>query len=150
MCGAGALGERRGRLGEPSSLGVADRFPEPRRPVQGGRGLPWGGVWHLGVRTPNNVSTLPLGQCPGPVVRGFAAGTQPMGRNWGVLRVWCGLVWCAEGAATRRQWLGCLPTGTVKREGCVCCVRAVCKCVVLGRKEREPGEPGCHPPDCLV
>ena len=25
MCGEGALGERRGRLGEPSSLGVVDR-----------------------------------------------------------------------------------------------------------------------------
>ena len=32
----------------------------------------------------------------------------------------------------------------------MCCVRAVCKCVVLGRKERESGEPGRHPPgDCL-
>ena len=39
----------------------------------------------------------------------------------------CGVVWCAEGAVTRRQWPGCLPTGTGKREGCVCCVRAVCK-----------------------
>ena len=26
---------------------------------------------------------------------------------------------CAEGAVTRRQWLGCLPTGTGKHEGCV-------------------------------
>ena len=34
--------------------------------------------------------------------------------------VWCGgVVWCAEGAVTRRQWPGCLPTGTGKREGCV-------------------------------
>ena len=33
--------------------------------------------------------------------------------------VWCGVVWCAKGAVTRRQWPGCLPTGTGKREGCV-------------------------------
>ena len=33
--------------------------------------------------------------------------------------VWCGVVWCAEGAVTTRQWPGCLPTGTGKREGCV-------------------------------
>ena len=46
--------------------------------------------------------------------------------------VWCGVVWCAEGAVTRRQWLGCLPTGTGKREGCVCSVRAVRKCVDIG------------------
>ena len=26
---------------------------------------------------------------------------------------------CAEGAVTKRQWPGCLPTGTGKREGCV-------------------------------
>ena len=31
----------------------------------------------------------------------------------------CGVVCCAEGAVTRRQWPGCLPTGTGKREGCV-------------------------------
>ena len=38
----------------------------------------------------------------------------------------CVVLRCAEGAVTRRQWPGCLPTGTGKREGCVCCVRAVC------------------------
>ena len=32
--------------------------------------------------------------------------------------VWCGVVWCAEGAVTRRQWPGCLPTGTGKRVWC--------------------------------
>ena len=35
------------------------------------------------------------------------------------IAVRCGVVWCAEGAITRRQWSGCLPTGTGKREGCV-------------------------------
>ena len=60
--------------------------------------------------------------------------TWRMGVVWcGV--VWCDVVWCAEGAVTRRQWLGCLPTGTRKREGCVCSVRAVCKCVDIGGKQ---------------
>ena len=31
----------------------------------------------------------------------------------------CVVLYCAEGAVTRRQWPGCLPTGTGKREGCV-------------------------------
>ena len=31
----------------------------------------------------------------------------------------CVVLCCAEGAVTRRQWPGCLPTGTGKREGCV-------------------------------
>ena len=40
--------------------------------------------------------------------------------------VWCGVVWCAEGAVTRRQWPGCLPTGTGKQAGlCVLCARCV-------------------------
>ena len=48
----------------------------------------------------------------------------------GVVR--CGVVWCAEGAVTRRQWPGCLITGTSKREGCVFGARAVCTSVVIG------------------
>ena len=44
--------------------------------------------------------------------------------------VFCGVVWCAEGAVTRRQWPGCLPTGTGKRAGlCVWC--ALCVSVLL-------------------
>ena len=35
---------------------------------------------------------------------------------------------------TRHQRLGCLPTGIGKQEDCVCCVRALRKCVVSGRK----------------
>ena len=65
--------------------------------------------------------------------------------------VWCGVVWCAEGADTRRQWPGCLPKGTGKREGCVSSACAVCKCVVIGGK-RGVGETWvsrskrcCHP-----
>ena len=46
----------------------------------------------------------------------------------------CVVLCCAEGAVTRRQWPGCLPTGTGKRKGCVCSTRAVCQCVVFGGK----------------
>ena len=51
---------------------------------------------------------------------------------WGVgCGVW-GLVWCAEGAVTRRQWPGCLPTGTGKRAGlCVLCARCVLVCCCI-------------------
>ena len=51
----------------------------------------------------------------------------------------CVVLCCAEGAVTRRQWPGCLPTGTSKREGCVSSARAVCKCVINGGK-RGGGE----------
>ena len=44
--------------------------------------------------------------------------------------VWCGVVWHAEGAVTRRQWPGCLPTGTGKRQGCVSKC-ALCASVLL-------------------
>ena len=44
--------------------------------------------------------------------------------------VWCGVVWCAEGAVTRRQWPGCLPMGTGKREGYVSWC-ALCASVLL-------------------
>ena len=47
----------------------------------------------------------------------------------------CVVVWCAEGAATRRQRPGCLPTGAGKREGCVCRVRVVWQCVSCGRRQ---------------
>ena len=48
--------------------------------------------------------------------------------------VQCCVVWCAEGAVTRRQRPGCLATGTGKREGCVSYARAVCECVYHGGK----------------
>ena len=44
----------------------------------------------------------------------------------------CVVLYCAEGAVTRRQWLGCLPTGTGKRVGlCVLCVRCVLVCCCI-------------------
>ena len=75
----GHAGGRRGRPCQPFSLGAAGRSREPRRPVLGVRGLR-AGAWHWGVRTPNTISTPPIGICPGPIVRGFSPGTQPMGR----------------------------------------------------------------------
>ena len=71
--------------------------------------------------------------CPGP--------GGPSGVVWcGV--VWCGVVWCAKGAVTRRQWPGCLPTGTGKRAGlCVLCARRVYVCRPRWG-EGEPGRPG--------
>ena len=59
--------------------------------------------------------------------------------------VWCGVVWWTEDAVTRRQWPGCLPTGTGKREGCVYSARAVYKCVVIGGKRGGVGETWMSP-----
>ena len=87
-------------------------------------------------------------QCPqrGVALRGGGVAIQSIGNQWlvwcGVVWcgvVWCGVVWCAEGAVTRRQWPGCLPMGTGKREGCVCSARAVCRCVVIGGKGGSRG-----------
>ena len=57
--------------------------------------------------------------------------------------VWCGVVCsavlccvvlcCVEGAVTRRQWPGCLPTGTGKRA--VCVARMLCLRVCLPQRE---------------
>ena len=59
--------------------------------------------------------------------------------------VWCGVVWCAEGVVTRRQWPGCLPTGTRKRVGLsVLCARRVYVCRSWPR-EGEPGRLGRLP-----
>ena len=81
---------------------------------------------------------LVVGQPPVLVVH-------PCGYRRMLLRpVWYGVVLCAEGAVTRRQWPGCLPTGTGKREGCVYSVRTVCKCVVIGGK-RGVGETWMSP-----
>ena len=79
MRGAGVLGEEGEAIPAVLTRGRWP-FPKPRRPVLGGRGLPGAGVWHWGVRTADTVSTPPIGWFPGPVVQGFAPGTQPMGR----------------------------------------------------------------------
>ena len=77
-----------------------------------------------------------------PMCRARASGVGKRS-SWGS-EVWCGVVWCgvvwyAEGAVTKRPWPGCLPTGTGKREGCVCSTRTARKCVVYGRKRGSRG-----------
>ena len=59
--------------------------------------------------------------------------------------LWCGVVWCAEGAVTRRQWPGCLATGTGKREDCVSGARAFCVSVGLSAERGGFAEPWMSP-----
>ena len=77
-----------------------------------------------------------------PAVKGGRGGGGGHGAKVWCGVVWCGVVWYAEGAVTRRQWPGCLPTGTGKRAGlCVLCARRV----YVRRswwREGEPGRPG--------
>ena len=55
--------------------------------------------------------------------------------------VWCGVVWCGVPKALLPEGNGrdVYPRVQVNGRGCVCCVRAVCKCVDLGgeRGSRE-------------
>ena len=46
--------------------------------------------------------------------------------------VWCGVVWCGVPKALLSKGKGrdVYPRVQVNGLGCVCCVRAVCKCVV--------------------
>ena len=46
--------------------------------------------------------------------------------------VWCGMVWCGVPKALLPKGKGrdVYPRVKVNGLGCVCCVRAVCKCVV--------------------
>ena len=46
--------------------------------------------------------------------------------------VWCGVVWCGVPKALLPKGKGrdVYPRVQVNGLGCVCCVRAVCKCVV--------------------
>ena len=133
-CRGGAEGEARSAVLYWGSLTV------PRAEAAGtrGRGVPGDGAWHWDVRAPDTVSTPPTG---GARALSFGA-SHPAPSPWvelgstqGVVWcgvVWCGVVWCAEGAVTRRQWPGCLPTGTGKRAGlCVLCARCVLVCCCI-------------------
>ena len=61
--------------------------------------------------------------------------------------VWCGVVWCAEGAVTKlAKGRDVYPRAKVNGLGCVCCVRAVCRYVVLGRRLGEAGKTWRAPP----
>ena len=107
--GKGVEGRWRGRLYQPSSLGIAGPFPGPWRPVLGGRGVPGDGAWHWDVRAPDTVSTPPIGSAralssgashpaPSPWVELGSVVCCELG--WGDV-MWCGVVWC--GVVCRRR-----------------------------------------------
>ena len=83
---------------------------------------------------PTMVVCHPLGCCPGPVVGGFALGTQPLCRAEEYLG--CGVVWCAGRAIRRRQRPGCRAYGHSKTGKGVC----VCASTLL-RTYAPPGAP---------
>ena len=49
-----------------------------------------------------------------------------------IVALWCGVVWCGVPKALLPKGKGrdVYPRVQVNGQGCVCCVRAVCKCVV--------------------
>ena len=105
--GKGVEGRWRGRLYQPSSLGIAGPFPGPWRPVLGGRGVPGDGAWHWDVRAPDTVSTPPTGSA-----RALSSGaSHPAPSPWVELGstqvVWCGVVWCGV------VWCGVVWCGVV-------------------------------------
>ena len=60
-----------------------------------------------------------------------------------LLLMWCSVVWCAEGAVTKRQWPGWSCTReNASREGCVskCTLCVVC-CAPVGNEQRGPRLP---------
>ena len=88
--GKGVEGRWRGRLYQPSSLGIAGPFPGPWRPVLGGRGVPGDGAWHWDVRAPDTVSTPPIGSA-----RALSSGaSHPAPSPWVELGSTQGVVWC--------------------------------------------------------
>ena len=153
-CRGGAEGEARSAVLYWGSLTV------PRAEAAGtrGRGVPGDGAWHWDVRAPDTVSTPPIGSAralssgashpaASPWVElGSTQGVVWCGVVWcgvvwcgvvwcGVVWcgvVWCGVVWCGVPKALLPKGKGrdVYPRVQVNGLGCVCCVRAVCKCVV--------------------
>ena len=124
----------------------------PRAEAAGtrGRGVPGDGAWHWDVRAPDTVSTPPTGSA-----RALSSGAShpapspwvELGSTQGV--VWCGVVWCGVvwcGVVCRRRCYqrakgrDVYPRVKVNGLGCVCCVRAVRKCVGLGRGRGSRGD----------
>ena len=150
--GKGVEGRWRGRLYQPSSLGIAGPFPGPWRPVLGGRGVPGDGAWHWDVRAPDTVSTPPIGSAralssgashpaPSPWVElGSTQGVVWCGVVWcGV--VWCGVVWCGV------VWYGVVWCGVVWC-GVVWCGVVWCGVVWCGVPKAllpKGKRPGCLP-----
>ena len=125
----------------------------------GGPRAPSGVVLGAGARV--HLTLLvhhPFGWCPGPVVGGFAPGTQPVSRAGeysGCGVVWCGVVWCGV------VWCGVVWCGVPKalllegngrdvyawaevNGGALCVARALCVSVLprLGRGCRAWGPGG--------
>ena len=150
--GKGVEGRWRGRLYQPSSLGIAGPFPGPWRPVLGGRGVPGDGAWHWDVRPPDTVSTPPIGSAralssgashpaPSPWVElGSTQGVVWCGVVWcGV--VWCGVVWCgvAKVLLPNGNLWDALQIGNAKLAGlCIWCVSAAPRCSAVSRRLRVP------------
>ena len=151
-CGPCTWAECRGREeGEAwSAVLYWGSLTVPRAEAAGtrGRGVPGDGAWHWDVRAPDTVSTPPIGSAralssgashpaPSPWVElGSTQGVVWCGVVWcGVVWcgvVWCGVVWCGVPKALLPKGKGrdVYPRVQVNGLGCVCCVRAVCKCVV--------------------
>ena len=152
VCGRACRGGEEGEAWSAVLYRGSLTVPRADAAATRGRGVPGDGAWHWDVRAPDTVSTPPIGSAqalssgasqpaPSPWVElGSTQGVVWCGVVWcgvvwcgvvwcGVVWcgvVWCGVVWCAEGAVTRRQWPGCLPTGTGKRAGlCVLCAHCV-------------------------
>ena len=101
--------------------------------------LPRGsGRWNSCNALPHRLGAVASGT-PGGVWCGVA---------WCVVR--CGVVWC--GVVCRRRYYqmakgrDVYPRAKVNGLGCVCCVRAVCRHVVLGRRSGEAGITWRAPP----
>ena len=165
-CRGGAEGEARSAVLYWGSLTV----PRAEAAGTRGRGVPGDGAWHWDVRAPDTVSTPPTGgaralsfgashPAPSPWVElGSTQGVVWCGVVWcGVVWcgvVWCGVVWCGVvrcgavrcGVVCRRRCYqrakgrDVYPRVQVNRLGCVCCVRAVRKCVGLGRGRGSRGD----------
>ena len=111
----------RDRWSVPGALAAGTRGPRAHSGV----------VLGAGARVhPTLLVHHPFGWCPGPVVGGFAPGTQPVSRAGEYSG--CGVVWCGVPKALLPKGKGrdVYPRVQVNGLGCVCCVRAVCKCVV--------------------
>ena len=110
-----------------------DRWSVPGALAAGTRGprAPSGVVLGAGARVhPTLLVHHPFGWCPGPVVGGFAPGTQPVSRAGeysGCGVVWCGVVWCGV------VWCGVVWCGVV--------CSAVLWCGVCRRQRTKVG---CH------
>ena len=154
-----------------SRVVLASRLPMTAVVVAGCIGLGahiLGACCHRGAGAPLGATTRPRAagatsrSCPPCVARApMLAGRwhcvvcppgcrNPQGGGTPVPGLRCGVVWCAEGAVTKRQWLGCLAYGNSKtgRGVCVCTRSVLCvpRCSALLRWLQVPlGGGGASP-----